>query len=97
MKMPHLPSSKNPEVQEEREHLEEAIGKAASTMDAMNDLKMQDPLKEFVKKMTLIMASNWVFLYAVTFGYYGWDVGEPISYLTGVGVDLLALLRVFEL
>ncbi len=43
------------------------------------------------------MASNWVFLYAVTFGYYGWDVGEPISYLTGVGVDLLALLRVFEL
>jgi hypothetical protein len=47
--------------------------------------------------MTLIMTSNWVFLYAVTFGYYGWDVGEPISYLTGVGVDLLALLRVFEL
>lgn len=66
-------------------------------ISALNNLKMEDPLKEFVKKMTLLMGSNWIFLYAVTFGFYGWDVGEPISYLTTVGVDLLALLRVFDL
>lgn len=63
----------------------------------LEKLKMDNPLREFVKKMTLLMGANWVFLYVVTFGYYGWDVGEPISYLSAVGVDLLALLRVFEL
>jgi hypothetical protein len=63
----------------------------------LNNLKMDDPLREFVKKMTLLMGANWIFLYVVTFGYYGWDVGEPISYLSAVGVDLLAMLKVFEM
>lgn len=40
-----------------------------------NKLKMPNPVNEFVKKMTLLMGTNWIFLYAVTFGYYGWDVG----------------------
>lgn len=43
------------------------------------------------------MSANWIFLYAITFGLYGWDVGEPISYLSSAGVDLLALLRYFDL
>ena len=47
--------------------------------------------------MSLLMCSNWIFLYAITYGGYGWDVGEPVAYLTAVGVDLLALLRVFDL
>lgn len=63
----------------------------------LNKLKMDNPLREFVKKMTLLMGANWAFLYVITFGYYGWDVGEPISYLSAVGVDLLAMLKVFEL
>ena len=63
----------------------------------LNDLQMERPIDDFVKKASLIMGANWVFLYVITFGYYGWDVGEPISYLTAVGADLLALLRIFDL
>jgi hypothetical protein len=47
--------------------------------------------------MTLLMGANWLFLYVVTFGYYGWDVGEPISYLTTATVDLLVLLRYYDI
>lgn len=32
------------------------------------------------------MILNWIFLFGVTYGKYGWDVGEPISYLTGLTV-----------
>ena len=63
----------------------------------MNKLKFENSVKRFVNKMTLLMGTNWVFLYIITFGYYGWDVGEPISYLTAVGVDLLAMLNLFNL
>lgn len=44
-----------------------------------------------------LMSLNWGFLFAVTYGKYGWDVGEPLSYLTSIGVDLLALLGLFNL
>ena len=47
--------------------------------------------------MTALMSGNFIFLFAVTYGGYGWDVGEPLSYLTAVGVDLLALLGWFNL
>jgi len=43
------------------------------------------------------MGTNWVFLYVITFGYYGWDVGEPLAYLSAVGVDLFALLKWYNL
>jgi hypothetical protein len=43
------------------------------------------------------MGANWIFLFAVTFGLYGWDTGEPIAYLTSASIDLLALLRYFDL
>lgn len=63
----------------------------------MSKIKMANPVRSFINRMSLLMGANWVFLYIVTFGYYGWDVGEPISYLTLVGVELLAMLRVFDL
>ena len=40
---------------------------------------------------------QWVFLFAVTYGKYGWDVGEPLSYLSSLGVDLIAMMGIFEL
>lgn len=58
---------------------------------------MDNSLIEFVKKMSLAMGANWIFLFVITFGMYGWDVGEPISYLTSAGVDLLALLKYYDL
>lgn len=48
-------------------------------------------------KILLTMSVNWMFLFGVTYGKYGWDVGEPISYLTDLGVDLTAMLGVFRL
>ncbi len=47
--------------------------------------------------MLALMSINWVFLFGVTYGKYGWDVGEPISYLTALGVDLVAMAGIFNL
>lgn len=44
-----------------------------------------------------LMSFNWVFLFGVTYGKYGWDVGEPLSYLTSLGVDLIAMLGIFSM
>lgn len=44
-----------------------------------------------------MMTFNWVILFAITYGKYGWNMGEPISYLTGLGVDLLAMMGIFSL
>ena len=44
-----------------------------------------------------LMSLNLAFLFAITYGKYGWDVGQPVSYLTSIGVDLLALLGLFNL
>jgi hypothetical protein len=50
----------------------------------------------FIKGIITLMTLNWAFLFAVTYGKYGWDVGEPLSYLTNIGVDLLAMLGIFS-
>lgn len=42
------------------------------------------------------MSLNWIALFAITYGKYGWDVGEPISYLTDLSVDLIAMMRIFK-
>ena len=47
--------------------------------------------------MAALMGLNWAFLFGITYGKYGWDVGEPVSYLTGLGVDLLAMGGIFNL
>lgn len=73
------------------------IGKTVANIHEISKLKVEKPLDAFVNKMSLLMGANWVFLYVVTFGYYGWDVGEPLSYLSAVGVDLLAFLKWYNL
>lgn len=42
--------------------------------------------------MITAMAVQWVFLFVITFGVYGWDTGEPLSYLSGLTVDLALFL-----
>lgn len=49
-----------------------------------------------MKRILTLMSTNWVFLFYLTYGKYGWDVGEPVSYLTGLGVDLTAMMGLFE-
>ena len=49
-----------------------------------------------MKRIISLMSVNWVFLFYLTYGKYGWDVGEPVSYLTGLGVDLAAITGLFE-
>jgi hypothetical protein len=55
------------------------------------------PTHNFTVRMAALMGLNWAFLFAITYAKYGWDVGEPVSYLTGLGVDLLAMGGVFDL
>lgn len=43
-----------------------------------------------------LMAVNWGVLFAITYGKYGWNVGQPLSYLTSLGVDLLAMMGIFS-
>ena len=47
-------------------------------------------------KILGLMSTNWLVLFAITYGKYGWDVGEPIAYLTSLGVDLVAMIGYFE-
>lgn len=44
-----------------------------------------------------LMAVNWGVLFAITYGKYGWNVGEPVSYLTSLGVDLIAMMGLFSI
>lgn len=44
-----------------------------------------------------LMSFQWIFLFAVTYGKYGWDVGEPLAYLSSLSVDLLAMMGLFEM
>lgn len=47
--------------------------------------------------LVALMSVNWIFLFGVTYGGYGWDVGEPLSYLTNLAVDLIAMLGIFNM
>lgn len=48
-----------------------------------------------MRKILAYLSVNWVFLFYLTYGKYGWDVGEPVSYLTGLSVDLIAMMGLF--
>lgn len=48
-------------------------------------------------KLLTLMSANWIILFGITYGKYGWDVGEPIAYLTNLGVDLVAMIGYFEM
>lgn len=41
------------------------------------------------------LTANFGFLFYITYFYSGWDLGEPLSYLMGLGIDLIALMGVF--
>ena len=47
--------------------------------------------------LIFFMSLNWVFLFGITYGGYGWDVGEPLSYLTLLTVELIAMLGIFSM
>jgi|LakMenEpi03Aug12_release.lakeMendotaPanAssembly.Ray.scaffolds.fasta_scaffold463660_1 hypothetical protein len=49
-----------------------------------------------MKRIVAMMSINWIFLFYLTYGKYGWDVGEPVSYLSGLGIDLAAIAGIFE-
>jgi hypothetical protein len=42
--------------------------------------------RSLMANLIALMTVNWGFLFGVTYGAYGWDVGEPLSYLTVLGV-----------
>lgn len=42
-----------------------------------------------------LLSANGIFLFYLTYGYRGWDFGEPVSYLTGLMVDLVAMMGFF--
>lgn len=52
----------------------------------------------FLKMLIFGMCVQFVVLYIITYGVegyldgYGWDVGEPCSYLLALGIEMIALL-----
>jgi hypothetical protein len=54
------------------------------------------PTHAFTVRMLALMGVNWAFLFGLTYGKYGWDVGEPVSYLTALGVELAAMGGLFD-
>lgn len=53
--------------------------------------------RSLVTNLVALMTLNWMFLFGVTYGGYGWDTGEPLSYLTNLAVDLIAMLGIFNM
>lgn len=52
---------------------------------------------KYMRIIVSLMSVNWVFLFVLTYcGFGGWNVGEPVSYLTNLGVDLVAMVGLFE-
>lgn len=51
---------------------------------------------KLMTRIITFLSINWVFLFYLTYAKYGWDVGEPVSYLTGLAVDLTAMMGLFE-
>jgi hypothetical protein len=89
------------EVLEEREEVRGSIQKAHMRLLQLNKFTGEyyagSPTHTFTVRIAAIMALNWAFLFAITYGKYGWDVGEPVSYLSALGVDLAAMGGVFDL
>lgn len=92
---------KREEDRQEREALRVAADQAHATLVQLKDFVVQpqlgNPTNVFVIRMMALMSLNWGFLFAVTYAKYGWDVGEPLSYLTSISVDLAAMLGLFDL
>ena len=76
-----------------------------------NRIKITSPLSKFyntkffengkarslMANLIALMSVNWVFLFGITYGAYEWDVGEPLSYLTFLAVELIAMLGIFSM
>lgn len=75
--------------------------KCISSLTQLKQLKKSPYLNKatmvYSVRTIALMTLNWGFLFGVTYGKYGWDVGEPLSYLTTIGVDLIALSGLFDL
>lgn len=86
---------RNKEVIEEREELRGSIQKAHMRLLSLTKFAGEyyagSPTHTFTVRMMALMGINWAFLFGVTYGGYGWDVGEPVSYLSALGVDLAAM------
>lgn len=53
--------------------------------------------RSLMTNLIALMSLNWMFLFGVTYGAYGWDVGEPLSYLTALSVELIGMMGIFSM
>ena len=67
-----------------------------SLMDITEIEKLQDKLNSnsqfSIKLIILGLCIQFLVLYYITYHYAGWDLGEPISYLLGVLIEICAIL-----
>jgi hypothetical protein len=98
---PLLPDLNAKQAIEEREEVRGGIQKAHMRLVQLSkfagEYSAGSPTHTFTIRMAALMSLNWAFLFGITYGKYGWDVGEPVSYLTGLGVELLAMGGIFDL
>jgi hypothetical protein len=51
---------------------------------------------KFARVLLGLEGAQFLGLFYITYGLYGWDVGEPVSYLLTLSVELVALLLVLR-
>jgi hypothetical protein len=92
---------KSKEVIEDREEVRLSIEKSHRSLlrlsQFIGDSYSGSPTHTFTVRMLALMTINWGVLFSITYAKYGWDVGEPVSYLTSLGVDLAAMMGFFDL
>lgn len=63
----------------------------------MQNRIIQEVNNPLMMKLTGLLIVNFGAMAYITYGKYGWDVGEPVSYLSSLFVDLLAMVGLFNL
>ena len=51
---------------------------------------------KFSKVLMALSIGQFVGLFYITYGLWGWDVGEPVSYLIALTVDLWLVIMLLQ-
>lgn len=72
-------------------YAEELAAKSVGDVLALDDLEKKIDKKSgfWIKCLILGMLAQFAGLYYITYYVAGWDLGEPISYLMTLGVELI--------
>lgn len=59
--------------------------------------KVRKDSEKMPKLMLTAMALQWLGLAVITYGVADWNLGEPISYISGITIDLLLFIGLLSM